>query len=284
MIRLFTGRNKETGRTDARTDENPRRYEGIYVKSADEIAAMKQAGAIVAAVLVKLSNHVEPGLKTKELDVIAERELIRLGAESSFKDYHGYPATVCVSINDEIVHGIPGERALLEGDIVSIDFGAIYNGFHGDSALTVPCGRVSREASELIEATHGALEKAIKAARAGGRLGDISAAIEGYAASRGFSVVREYTGHGIGRKMHEDPQIPNCTELPYGLKAGTGPLLKKGMTLALEPMLTAGGWRTRVASDNWTVHTADGSLAAHFEHTIAINTTKSEVLTKRVYD
>ena len=210
--------------------------------------------------------------------------LIRLGAESSFKGYHGYPATVCVSVNDEIVHGIPGERALREGDIVSIDFGAIYNGFHGDAALTVPCGRVSRDALKLVEATRSALEKAIAAARAGARLGDISAAVENYADSRGFSVVREYTGHGIGRKMHEDPQIPNCTEPPYGLKAGTGPLLKKGMTLALEPMLTAGGWRTRVAADNWTVHTADGSLAAHFEHTIAIDSNEPEVLTRGVYD
>ncbi len=284
MTRLFAGRKKETGRTDARTDENPQRYEGIYVKSADEIAAMKQSGMIVATVLAKLAERIEPGRKTKELDAIAVKELVRMGAESSFKGYHGYPATVCVSINDEIVHGIPGERALREGDIVSIDFGAIYNGFHGDSAITVPCGRISREALKLVEATRSALRKGISAARAGGRLGDISAAVERYAVSHGFSVVREYTGHGIGRKMHEDPQIPNCTEPPYGLKAGTGPVLKKGMTLALEPMLTVGGWRTRVAADNWTVHTADGSLSAHFEHTIAINNTEPEVLTEGVYD
>jgi methionyl aminopeptidase len=284
MIKLFTGRKTNIGRTDARTDENPQRYEGIYVKSADEIAVMKQSGMIVATILAKLADRVEPGLKTKELDAIAVKELIRLGAESSFKGYHGYPATVCVSINDEIVHGIPGERALREGDIVSIDFGAIYNGFHGDAALTVPCGRISREALKLIEATRDALKKAISAARDGGRLGDISAAVEGHAGSHGYSVVREYTGHGIGRKMHEDPQIPNCTEPPYGLKAGTGPVLKKGMTLALEPMLTAGGWRTRVAADNWTVHTADGSLAAHFEHTIAIDSIEPEVLTRGVYD
>jgi methionyl aminopeptidase len=284
MIRLFTGRKTETARTDAGIGEGPRRYEGIYVKSADEITAMKQAGMIVATILAKMADRVEPGLKTKELDAIAEKELIRLGAESSFKGYHGYPATVCVSINDEIVHGIPGERALHEGDIVSIDFGAIYDGFHGDAALTVPCGRVSHEALKLIEATRGALKKAISAARDGARLGDISAAVESHAAAHGFSVVREYTGHGIGRKMHEDPQIPNCTEPPYGLKAGTGPLLKKGMTLALEPMLTAGSWRTRVATDNWTVHTADGKLSAHFEHTIAINSTEPEVLTRGVYD
>jgi len=284
MIKLFAGRKIESGRTEARTDENPPRYEGIYIKSAGEITAMKQSGVIVATILKKLADRVEPGLKTKELDIIAERELKRVGAVSSFKGYHGYPATVCVSVNDEIVHGIPGERALHEGDIVSIDFGAIYNGFHGDAAVTVPCGKVSRGASELIEATRGALQKAIAAARAGGRLGDISTAVENHAKSLGFSVVREYTGHGIGRQMHEDPQIPNCTEPPYGLKAGTGPILKKGMTLALEPMLTAGDWRTRVAADNWTVHTADGSLAAHFEHTIAINTNEAEVLTGGMYD
>jgi methionyl aminopeptidase len=284
MIRLFAGRKTETVRPDAGIDEDPRRYEGIYVKSVDEITAMKQAGMIVATILAKLADCVEPGLKTKELDAIAEKELIRLGAESSFKGYHGYPATVCVSINDEIVHGIPGQRALCEGDIVSIDFGAIYNGFHGDAALTVPVGRVSREALNLIEATRGALIKAIQAARNGARLGDISAAVENHAAAHGYSVVREYTGHGIGRNMHEDPQIPNCTEPPYGLKAGTGPVLKKGMTLALEPMLTVGSWRTRVAADNWTVHTADGKLSAHFEHTIAINSTEPEVLTRGVYD
>jgi methionyl aminopeptidase len=279
MFRLITGHETESGRTDDMTDENQSRYEGIYVKSAEEIAAMKQAGSIVASILKKLADRVEPGLKTKELDSIAARELKTMGAVSSFKGYHGYPATVCVSVNDEIVHGIPGERLLREGDIVSIDFGAIYNGFHGDAALTVPCGRVSRQAAELIEATRVALNRAIAAARAGGRLGDISAAVENYTSSRGYSAIREYTGHGIGRQMHEDPQIPNCTEPPYGLKAGTGPLLKKGMTLALEPMLTDGGWRTRVAGDNWTVHTADGSLAAHFEHTIAINSNEAEILT-----
>lgn len=284
MIKLFSEKKLETERTDDRDDEQPRRYDGIYVKSAAEIAAMKRAGSIVAVILKKLAERVEPGLKTKELDAIAVRELKRSGAESSFKGYHGYPATVCVSVNDEIVHGIPGERMLREGDIVSIDFGAIYDGFHGDAAVTVPCGKVSREALALISATRGALESAIAAARAGARLGDISAVVENYASSRGFTVVREYTGHGIGRRMHEDPQIPNCTEAPYGLKPGTGPVLKKGMTLALEPMLTAGDWHTRVAADNWTVHTADGSLAAHFEHTIAIDSDKPEVLTGEVYD
>jgi methionyl aminopeptidase len=210
--------------------------------------------------------------------------LKKIGAESSFKGYHGYPATICTSVNDEIVHGIPGDRVLKEGDIVSLDFGAIYNGFHGDAAVTVPVGEVSPEAKRLMETTRQTLETGIAAARAGARLGDISAAIENYAESKGYSLVREYTGHGIGRKMHEDPQIPNSTQPPFGLQAGTGPVLKKGMTLALEPMLNTGVWRTRVANDNWTVLTADGNLSAHFEHTIAIDDTEPEVLTWGTYD
>jgi len=256
----------------------------IEIKSEKEIAVMRQAGKIVAEILRILTKQVKPGMKTKELDIIAERELKRLGAESSFKGYRGYPATVCVSINDEIVHGIPGGRVLKEGDIVSLDFGAIYNGFHGDAAVTVPVGKVSPEARRLMETTRTCLEKGIAAARDGAKLGDVSAAIQNYGESRGYSLVREYTGHGIGRKMHEDPQIPNCTEPPYGLQPGTGPVLKKGMTLALEPMLNAGGWRTRVADDQWTVLTADGSLSAHFEHTIAVDNTEPEVLTRGGYD
>jgi methionyl aminopeptidase len=256
----------------------------IEIKSEKEIAVMRQAGKIVAEILRILTKQVKPGMKTKELDIIAERELKRRGAESSFKGYRGYPATVCVSINDEIVHGIPGGRVLKEGDIVSLDFGAIYNGFHGDAAVTVPVGRVSPKARRLMETTRTCLEKGIAAARDGAKLGDVSAAIQNYAESRGYSLVREYTGHGIGRKMHEDPQIPNCTEPPYGLQPGTGPVLKKGMTLALEPMLNAGGWRTRVADDQWTVLTADGSLSAHFEHTIAVDNTEPEVLTRGGYD
>jgi methionyl aminopeptidase len=256
---------------------------GIEIKSEKEIAVMRQAGRIVAEVLKILSERIQPGMKTKELDNIAIRELKRLGAESSFKGYRGYPATVCVSVNDEIVHGIPGDRALKNGDIVALDFGAIYQGFQGDAAVTVPVGEVSPEAKRLIEATRGCLENAIAKARAGAKLGDISAAIQDYAESRGYSVVREYTGHGIGRKMHEDPQIPNSTEPPYGLKPGTGPELKKGMALALEPMLNIGDWHTRVASDHWTVLTADGSLSAHFEHTIAIDDREPEVLTRGTY-
>jgi methionyl aminopeptidase len=250
---------------------------GIIIKSDKEIAAMRQAGQIVGTILQILSKQVKPGMKTKELDIIAERELKRLGAKSSFKGYRGFPACLCVSVNDEIVHGIPGERVLNEGDTVSLDFGAIYNGFQGDAALTVAVGAESPAARQLIEATRLSLEAGIAAARAGATLGDISAAIQSYAESRGYSVVREYTGHGIGRDMHEEPQIPN-----YGLP-GTGPVLKKGMTLALEPMLNVGDWHTRLADDHWTVLTADGSLSAHFEHTIAINDTEPEVLTRGIY-
>jgi methionyl aminopeptidase len=212
-------------------------------------------------------------MRTRELDAIAAEEAEKRGATSSFKGYRGYPATLCVSVNDEIVHGIPGERILEEGDIVSLDFGVIYHGFQGDAAITIPVGAVSAEAQRLIETTEGALKAGIAAARSGSRLGDISAAIEDHALSRGYSVVREYTGHGIGRQMHEDPQVPN-----YG-QADSGPVLRPGMVLAIEPMVNMGDWHTKRDSDNWTVRTLDGSLSAHFEHTLAITDGEAEVLT-----
>ena len=246
----------------------------IIIKTEDEIAVMRQAGRIVAMILKKIVEQIRPGMETKELDTIAEKELKNHGAKSSFKGYRGFPANLCASINDEIVHGIPGNRVLREGDIVSLDFGAICNGFQGDAALTVGVGRISKKAEALIETTNGALKTGISAARAGAKLGDISYAIQDYAESRGYSVVREYTGHGIGRDMHEEPQIPN-----FGLP-DSGPVLKKGMTLALEPMVNAGDWRTRVGDDQWTVFTADGSLSAHCEHTIAITDGEPEVLTR----
>jgi methionyl aminopeptidase len=245
----------------------------IIIKSDKEVEIMRQAGRIVATVLDVLKGQVRPGMKTEELDVIAVKELEKLGAKPSFKGYRGYPANLCVSVNDEIVHGIPGKRVLRNGDIVSLDFGAIYNGFQGDAALTVGVGDISPEAERLIETTRGALEAGIAAARDGARLGDVSVAIQNYAESRGYSVVREYTGHGIGREMHEEPQIPN-----FGLP-GQGPELKKGMTIALEPMVNIGDWRTRVDDNHWTVLTIDGSLSAHFENTIAITDSGSEVLT-----
>jgi len=245
----------------------------IIIKSDREIGIMRQAGRIVATILGVLSEQVRPGMKTRELDVIAARELERLEAKSSFKGYHGFPANLCVSVNDEIVHGIPGERVLAEGDIVSLDFGAIFEGFQGDAAVTVGVGEINSPSEQLMETTEGALKAGIAAAYPGARLGDISAAIQNYAESRGYSVVREYTGHGIGREMHEEPQIPN-----FG-PPGMGPVLRKGMTLALEPMVNVGGWRTRLGNDHWVVFTADGSLSAHFEHTIAITNGEPEVLT-----
>ena len=248
-----------------------------------EMAAMRQAGKIVATVLEILSKQIRPGMETRELDIIAAKELKRRGAKPSFKGYRGFPANLCVSVNDEIVHGIPGKRVLREGDIVSLDFGAIFKGLQADAAMTVGVGEINSTAKQLIETTESALEAGISTAHSGARLGDISAAIQNYAESRGYSVVREYTGHGIGREMHEEPQIPNHTEPPHGLMPGTGPELRKGMTLALEPMVNVGDWRTRVGADLWTVFTADGSLSAHFEHTIAVTDGEPEVLTKEVY-
>ena len=247
----------------------------IIIKSEREIAAMRQAGRIVGTVLGILSSQVRPGMRTKELDVIAAREIERLGGKPSFKGYQGFPANLCVSVNDEIVHGIPGERVLGEGDVVSLDLGAIFMDFQGDAAVTVGVGEITPQARRLMETTEGALRAGIAVAHPGARLGDISAAIQNYTESRGYSIVREYTGHGIGREMHEEPQIPN-----FGLP-GTGPMLKKGMALALEPMVNVGDWRTRVGDNHWTVLTADGSLSAHFEHTIAITDGEAEVLTTR---
>jgi methionyl aminopeptidase len=245
----------------------------IIIKSEREIAAMRKAGRAVALVLRILAEELKAGMKTRELDAVAGRELEKLGAKPSFKGYRGFPANLCVSVNDEIVHGIPGERVLAEGDIVSLDLGAIVDGFQGDAALTVGIGEISPEAERLVETTRGALQAGVDKARAGARLGDISAAIQQYAESRGYGVIREYTGHGIGREMHEEPQIPN-----FGL-AGTGPLLRRGMTLALEPMVSIGDWRTRLDGNHWTVLTVDGSLAAHFEDTVAITDDGAEILT-----
>jgi len=246
----------------------------IIIKSPTEIETMREAGRIVAIILEALKKEIKPGITTKALDKIATDLLRKHGARASFKGYRGFPASICTSINEEVVHGIPGKRVLQEGDLVAIDVGTVYKGFQGDAAITVPVGKVSPGAENLLEATRGALEAGIKAARKGSRLGDVSAAIQNYAESRNFSVVKEYVGHGIGREMHEDPQIPN-----YGTP-GQGPILKKGMTFALEPMVNEGDWRTRVLDDNWTVVTADGSLSAHFEHTIAITDGEAQILTQ----
>ena len=234
---------------------------------------MREAGRVVAAVIEALAKEVKPGVTTRELDDVAVREFKKRGAVASFKGYRGFPASICTSLNEEVVHGIPGGRVLKAGDIISLDVGALVNSYHADAAVTLGVGKISPDAQALIDTTKGALEAGIAAARNGARLGDVSLAIQSYAESRKFSVVREYVGHGIGRDLHEDPQVPN-----FGI-AGEGILLKKGMTIALEPMLNAGVWRTRVTSNKWTVVTADGKLSAHFEHTIAIGDSVPEIIT-----
>ena len=245
----------------------------IVLKSRDEIAVMREAGRINAEVLQMLVDCLRPGLVEKELDEIVRREFKRRSVIPAFLGYQGYPATVCVSINEEIVHGIPGDREIVDGDIVSIDLGCVHKGFVADSAVTVAVGNVSPEGRRLIEVTRESLRRGIEAARAGVRLGNIGAAIQAYAEGEGFSIVREYVGHGVGRQMHEDPQVPN-----YG-NPDSGPVLKEGMVIAIEPMVNVGDWRTKRDSDNWTVRTLDGSLSAHFEHTIAIRDGEAEVLT-----
>lgn len=245
----------------------------IELKGPEEIALMRQAGRAVAEVLAILREEIRPGLMLKKLDDTVRREFAKRKVVPTFLHYNGYPARVCVSVNDEVVHGIPDRRVLQEGDIVSIDLGATYNGFVGDAAITVGVGRISPEAERLVRVTEEALWQGIKAAKAGARLGQISAAIQTHAERNGFAVVRQYVGHGVGRSMHEDPLVPN-----FG-PPDRGPLLEKGMTLALEPMVTAGDWQTKRDSDGWTVRTADGSLAAHFEHTIAITEGEAQVLT-----
>ncbi|MBT3362304.1 MAG: type I methionyl aminopeptidase [Chloroflexi bacterium] len=246
---------------------------GIIIKSAKEIDIMRQAGKIVAIVLEKLREEAKPGITTKDLNRIAEEEAKKNSAIPSFKGYRGFPASICASVNEEIVHGIPDKRALSDGDIISIDFGAIYNGYQGDAAITIPIGKISKKAQKLLDTTSAALQKGIAKAKDGVHIGDVSAAIQYHVESNGFSVVREYVGHGIGQDMHEYPQIPN-----FGVP-GRGPILRKGMALAIEPMVNVGTWKTRLTDSGWTVVTQDGSLSAHFEHTIVITDGVAEILT-----
>ncbi len=243
----------------------------VIIKSTEEIAIMRKCGKILAAILDKLRMEIRPGIKTSQLDVIMAEESERRGVIPSFRDYRGFPANLCVSVNDEIVHGIPGERILQEGDIVSLDVGAKLDGLHTDATITIGVGQISKDAEELISVTEGSLKSGIAQAISGAWVRDISFAIQHYVESKGFSVVREYTGHGVGRDLHEDPQIPNFV-------AGKGSLLRKDMTLAIEPMVNAGDWHTKLAPNQWTVLTADGSLSAHFEHTIAITDNEAEIL------
>jgi len=249
----------------------------IILKSPDEVAKMRVAGGIVAETIDTVLAAVGPGVSTADLDAVAEAFIRERKATPSFKGYRGFPASICASLNEEVVHGIPSpKRILKEGDVLSLDFGAIWDGYHADSAITVFVAEPpSAEAEKLVRVTEEALEGGISQIRPGGRLSDISHAVQQVVEGAGFSVVREYVGHGVGRSLHEDPQIPN-----YGLP-GRGPELRPGLVVAVEPMVTMGDWKTRVLADDWTVVTADRSLAAHFEHTIAVTEDGREVLTAR---
>lgn len=250
------------------------RSHGIQLKSPDQIRAMRRAGLVVAETLALLREAVQPGVTTAELDVLAEKSIRDAGAVPSFLGYHGFPRTICTSVNDEVVHGIPGERMLEAGDILSIDCGAIVEGWHGDAAISVAVGEVSSERIALMRACEEALAAGIAAARVGGRLTDISAAVEATVRSRGrYGIVEDYVGHGIGTEMHQEPSVPN-----YG-RPGKGPRLVAGMVLAIEPMITLGAEETEVLEDDWTVVSADGSVAAHFEHTVALTDDGPWVLT-----
>ena len=245
----------------------------ITLKSAHEIELMRRAGKITAAARALAGEMVKPGVTTQEIDREVEHFIRKQGAVPSFLHYQGYPASVCISVNDEIIHGIPGSRVLQEGDIVSCDVGAYIGGFHGDCAATFPCGRISPEAQNLIDVTRQSFFEGIRFAKEGCRLYDISAAIQAYVEEHGFSIVREYVGHGVGTQMHEAPEIPN-----YG-HPGRGPRLLRGMTLAIEPMVNAGTAAIRQMPDGWTVRTADGKWAAHYENTILITDGEPEILT-----
>jgi methionyl aminopeptidase len=236
---------------------------------------MRKANRVVAEVLLQLAPRVKPGVSTKDLDEFAESKVREMGAVPAFLGYRGYPATLCVSINEEIVHGIPSpKRVIREGDIVSLDMGAVVEGFYGDSAVTVAAGKISPEAQRLMDVTKASLNAALAEVRAGVKLGDVCHAVQKYAEAHNVSVVREFTGHGIGRHLHEEPSIPN-----YG-KPGTGPVLRAGMTLAIEPMLCLGRPEIIVKNDGWTAVSADGSLAAHFEHTVAVTENGCDILSK----
>jgi methionyl aminopeptidase len=248
----------------------------IVCRSAAELERMREAGRLVGEVLTELAAAVAPGVSTADLDALAEKRIAKAGATAAFKGYHGYPATICASINDEVIHGIPsGRRLLQDGDIISIDVGASLDGYFGDSALTLAVGRVSEGAATLLRVTEEALYKAIECARAGNRISDIGHAVQQHVEAYGFSVVREFVGHGIGERMHEEPQVPN-----YG-EPGRGPRLAEGMVLAIEPMVNAGKAAVKVLADGWTAVTRDSSLSAHFEHTVAVTSGEPWILTAR---
>jgi methionyl aminopeptidase len=270
-------RNRVIRNQKAKTASNsPSPYSGgITIKSEKELASMAVAGGIVGEVLTLLKRSVEPGITTKELDSIAYKEITRQGATPTFKGYLGFPSSICTSVNEEIVHGIPGKRVLKEGDIIKMDVGATIEGFIGDAAVSVAVGRVSQEAIDLMDATRESLKEGIKAAQPGNRIGDIGLAVQTYGEAQGYGVVREFVGHGVGRYLHEEPQVPNYQDPTKG----PGPLLRPGMCIAIEPMFNIGGWETRILDDEWTVVTKDGELSSHFEHTIAITEAGPIILT-----
>ncbi|EQB86056.1 methionyl aminopeptidase [Clostridium punense] len=245
----------------------------IIIKSDMELTYMKDAGRVVAETLAMIEKVIKPGITTAEIDKLAETFIRSHGAIPSFKGYGGFPASICASVNDVVIHGIPSNRILKDGDIISIDCGAILNGYHGDAARTFPVGNISNEAQKLIEVTRESFFKAVEKAVVGNRLTDISSAVQKHAESMGYSVVRDFVGHGIGKSMHEDPQVPN-----YGV-AGKGPKLVHGMVLAIEPMINMGSYKVKIKPDGWTVVTGDGSLSAHYENTVAITTNGPEILT-----
>ena len=246
----------------------------IPLKTEEDLEALREAGRILAAVLRQLRQHLMPGITTQEIDSLAEEIFRRHKVISAFKGYRGFPASVCVSVNEEVVHGIPGPRVIKDGDIVSLDLGVNYNGYFSDAAITVPVGAVSSPVKKLVEVTKNALSKGIRQARAENRLFDISYAIGNFVKSNGFSVVRQFVGHGIGRSLHEEPEIPN-----FGTK-NQGPLIIKGMVFAIEPMVNMGTWECQIQEIGWTATTRDGKPSAHFEHTVAITEAGAEVLTK----
>jgi len=245
----------------------------IIIKSQREMELMRKAGEITARALEEIEKHIKPGITTLELDKIAEELILSYNATPAFKGYRGFPASICASINEEVVHGIPGLRRLKDGDIISVDIGAVFQGYYGDAARTFPVGQVSDDALRLIEVTQQSFFEGIAFAKQGYRLSDISHAIQTYVEKHNYSVVRDYVGHGIGQKMHEAPQIPN-----FG-PPGKGPRLKVGMTLAIEPMVNMGGFEVYTLDNNWTVVTSDGSLSAHYENSIAITDGEPEILT-----
>ena len=245
----------------------------ITLKSPNEIELMRRAGKITAAARALAGEMVKPGVTTREIDRAVEQFIRKNGAVPSFLNYHGYPGSACISVNDEVIHGIPGNRVLKDGDIVSVDVGAYIGGFHGDCAATFACGEISQEAQRLIDVTRESFFRGIACAREGKRLFDISAAVQEYVEANGFTVVREFVGHGIGRQLHESPEVPN-----YGT-AGRGPRLLRGMTLAIEPMVNAGAASIRQLNDGWTVKTLDGKLSAHYENTVLITDGEPEILT-----